>query len=310
MPGTLCWTTAPPIDTGTMCLAPTSAPGTVRTLQPASTPSGTAEPLDGLELVLTPVQLAAIFNNETIETSGSLSERFWGAATAVGGALELVGAAALLLTPEPTLTTKVAGTALGLHGADTASTGIRQMWSGRTETSMTSEAVSSAAQAFGVSEEDARRIGLTVDVAIPLLAGFVGAARALAIRRGSISLVAEEAAGGHTIARHVGRTEAQLRARLLAEPRIKAASTFHSLRQAETFIGEALRANRAEITAWLKTAAVGTQKAFPYSAGRVVGSGVVRATNTLQPMTRMTVVIRRIELEKRVYFVLTSYPIP
>jgi hypothetical protein len=39
-------------------------------------------------------------------------------------------------------------------------------------------------------------------------------------------LAAHEVAGGHTIAKHVGQTEAQLAAKLAAEPNISAASTF------------------------------------------------------------------------------------
>jgi hypothetical protein len=45
----------------------------------------------------------------------------------VGGALELVGAAALILTPEPTTITKIAGGALAIHGADTTSSAIVQI---------------------------------------------------------------------------------------------------------------------------------------------------------------------------------------
>jgi hypothetical protein len=117
---------------------------------------------DGLEVVLSPLQLAAVLENDSVEESSSMANRFWGAATLVGGAIEMVGAAALILTPEPTMVTKIAGGALAVHGADTTSTG---------------------------------------------LAGFVGVARAVAIRRGTISLASEEAAGGHTIACHVGRSE-------------------------------------------------------------------------------------------------------
>lgn len=309
-PGPLCYTTSTPIDEGTMCRSTSQSPGpiVVSPIQIGLGAVGQAE--DGLEIVLTPIQLAAIFNNETIEESGSLKERFWGAATAVGGALELVGAAALLLTPEPTAVTKIAGATLGAHGVDTTATGVRQIISGRPETSVTSDAAKSAALDFGVDEKNAALIGLTVDIGIPLLLGVVGAARALAIRRGAIRLAAEEAAGGHTIARHVGRTEAQLRARLAAEPRILAATTFQTLSNAEKFVAEGLRANQAAITAWSKTAALGETKAFTHLAGKVVGFGVVRGASGAQQMTRLAVVIRKIQTNGKIYFVLTAYPKP
>ena len=228
----------------------------------------------------------------------------------VGGAVELVGSAALILIPEPTMVTKIAGGTLGVHGLDTASTGLMQIVSGRTRTTMTSQAVTAAAEALGASPDDAASVGMAVDIAVPFIAGFAGAARAIAVRRGAVSLAAEEAAGGHTIARHVARTEEQLRARLLEQSRIPAASTFRSLRDAERFVAEALRANKRVIKEWAKSANVGQTKGFTYDAGRIIGEGVVRSTGRLQNMTKMVVVVRKIREQNRVYFVLTSYPKP
>lgn len=265
----------------------------------------------GLEIVVTPIQLAAILENETIEESSTLSNRLWGAATLAGGAIELVGAGLLLLAPEPTTVTKIAGGALGVHGADTASTGLVQIASGRTRTTLTSQAVASATQALGADPSTAATVGMAVDIAVPLLAGFAGAARAIAIRRGAISLVAEEAAGGHTIARHVGRTEAQLRARLAQQPGITAASTFRTLKDAERFVSEAISVNKAAIKAWAQSAVPGQTKSFVLDAGRrVVGEGVVRSTSQLQTMTKMTLVVRKVQDQNRIYFVLTAYPKP
>jgi hypothetical protein len=268
------------------------------------------EEQDGLQIVLTPIQFAAILENETLEETSTLSNRLWGLAGLAGGAIEMVGGAGLLLAPEPTMVTKVAGGALAIHGVDTASTGLMQIMSGRTQTTLTSQAVASAAQALGADPNTAATVGMAIDIAVPLIAGFAGAARALAIRRGAISLAAEEAAGGHTIARHVARTEEQLRARLTAQPNIPAASTFKTLSDAERFVGEALRFNKAAIKEWARTAAAGQQKGFPYAAGRVVGQGVVRSTGRLQDMTNMVVVVRKVQEQNRIYFLLTAYPKP
>ena len=306
-PGPLCVTTSWPIDDGTARRATSWPPRPVGAEAAFCPNQEFAQVDDGLELVLTPLKQAAIFNQETIEEGGSLKDRLWGAATAVGGALELVGAGALLLAPEPTTLTKVAGTALGAHGIDTATTGIRQVISGKPETTLTAK---SAATALGVDEKNAALIGLSVDIGIPLLIGLVGAARVLAIRRGAISLAAEEAAGGHTIARHVGRSEAQLRARLAVETRIRAATTFRNLSEAEEVVAAALRANKEAITAWSKTAATNATQAITYDAGKSIGFGVVRSTNAVQEMTRVAVVIRKVETNGRLYFVLTAYPNP
>lgn len=166
-----------------------------------------------------------------------------------------------------------------------------------------------AARAVGVSPESASTVGFVVDIAVPLIVGFAGAARALAIRRGTISLAAEEAAGGHTIARHVARTEAQLRQRLIQQPGILAASTFRTLADAEKFVSAALRSNATAIRAWSKTAATGATRSFPYSANNI-GVGVVRATGRLEQMNNMVVVVRKTQVGQKIYFVLTAYPKP
>lgn len=263
---------------------------------------------DGLEIVLTPIQLAAILENDSVAESDCLSQRFWGAASVVGGALELVGAAALFLTPEPTTITKIAGGTLAVHGLDTTSAGVMQIVSCQTRTTLTSQAVAAAAEALGADPKTAGNVGFAIDIAVPLLAGFAGAARAIAIRRGAVSLVAEEAAGGHTIARHVGRTEAQLRARLAEQAAIPAASTFATLQDAEHAVAVALRVNKSAIQEWAKAATPGMTKAFTHNAGKVIGQGVVRATGNLTNMSQVVVVVRKVIAQNRIYFVLTAYP--
>ena len=309
-PGPVCATTAEPIDAGTSCLTTTPAPGPVGLGRGASFADTAGQDGDGLEIVLTPLQLAAVFAGESIEAPGSFSERLWGGATVIGGALELVGAAALLLVPEPTTVTKIAGVALGAHGVDTASTGLRQVMTGQPQSTLTAEAARAAALSLGVDEKHATMIGMGVDLGIPLALGLFGAARVLAIRRGAITLSAEEAAGGHTIARHVGRSEAQLRARLAAESRITAASTFRTLADAEKSVAQALRAQQGAIKAWAKTANIGQTKAITHDAGRIVGFGVVRASNATVQMSRLTVVLRKVSDRGRIYFVLTAFPKP
>ncbi len=266
--------------------------------------------MDGLQVVLTPIQLAAVLAGESLDEGPTLANRLWGVGKLVAGALELVGAAGLLLVPEPTALTKVAGGALGVHGADTSAAAIRQITSGRDTRTLTAEAARSASTALGADPATAEMIGLGADIAIPLLAGGVGALRVIAVRRGAVSLAAEEAAGGHTILKHVGQTEPQLRARLLREPRIPAATTFRSLADAERHVAAALRANRSAIETWAKSSSASGREVFRYQASSSVGEGVVRATGAMQQMNRMVVVLRRVQQQNRVYFVLTAYPVP
>ncbi|WAC72093.1 hypothetical protein OU995_21365 [Roseateles sp. SL47] len=260
---------------------------------------------------MTPIQLAAVLAGETIESEPSLSSRLWGIGKLVGGALELVGAGGLLMVPEPTALTKVAGGVLGAHGMDTTSSAVRQIATGRDVSTLTADSAKALSSALGADPKTAEMIGLGADLAIPFLAGGVGVLRALAIRKGTISLAAEEAAGGHTILKHVGKTESQLRARLAAETKIPAATTFRTLADAERHVSAAVRANASKIETWAKTAKVGGKPfSFQYQASMSVGEGVVRTTGQFQQMTRLVVVLRRVQQQNRVYFILTSYPVP
>jgi hypothetical protein len=171
---------------------------------------------------------------------------------------------------------------------------------------------------MGIDPDNAATVGTAVDIAVPLVAGFVGALRVIAVRAGRISLAAEDAAGGHTISRagvptHVGLTEAQLRARLSTLPKsADAASTFANLADAEKFVSAAMRANKLMIKSWAASAPVGARLALPsYNAGTVVGNGVIRATGKLEKMTKVKVVLKKVAHSgKRIFFVLTSYPEP
>ncbi len=305
-PGPMCVSKDYPIDRGTLNLQRSPTGGSVG-LAPASE-VGTDQ---AIEVVLTPIQLAAVLSGESLDEPPSMSTRLWGAAKLVGGAFELIGAGGLLLAPEPTAVTKVAGVALGAHGVDTSQSALRQIVTGRDTSTLTSDGAKSLSEVLGADPKTAEMIGVGADLAIPLIAGGIGAWRVLAVRRGTISLASEEAAGGHTILKHVGQTEAQLRARLAAQLRIPAASTFRTLADAERWVSEAMRVNRAAVEAWAKTASVGGRPfTITYQAASTVGEGVVRASGQLQQMSKLVVVLRRVQQQNRVFFILTSYPVP
>ena len=90
---------------------------------------------------------------------------------------------------------------------------------------MTAAGVRATAEALSVDPETARKIGMGADIGVPLIAGGIGVLRALAVRRGVVSLEAEKAFGGH-VADHVGKTEAELLARFSANPALPASTTF------------------------------------------------------------------------------------
>ena len=125
----------------------------------------------------------------------------------------------------------------------------------------------------------------------------------------AVGLAQSEAMGGHTLARHVARSEAQLRDRLLREPRIPAAGAFATREDAEAVVAEALQFNAAAIARWLPDAPPGATRGFSYNARRTIGAGVIRANDALEPMRRVRLVLRRAE-GAAPYFVLTAYPVP
>lgn len=269
---------------------------------------------DVLTVALSPVQLAAILSDQPISEGETAANRLWGGLKLLGGSLEMVGAAALLLAPEPTMASKVGGAALAAHGSDTLSAGLWQVWTGQEQRSLTERGASSLALKLGADPATAGTIGTAVDIAVPFaVSAAVGAARLVSIRFGRISLAEHEAlagsrVGGHTIAKHVGRTEADLRARLVAEPRRQLVSTFDSLPVAESVLYRALRANKSAIEAWARGARPLDKQEFFFTSSEVVGTVLVRATNQLLRARNVRVVLKLQDYNGKLYYILTAFP--
>jgi hypothetical protein len=212
---------------------------------------------DGVRVVLSAPQLAAVLARQSISPTEMLSNRLWGGLQVVGGVLEMVGADALCALPEPTMASKAGCIVFGVHGSDTAAAGLRQVWTGQDTATLTQRGTSKLAETMKASPDMANNIGLSLDIAVSAgVAGSLKAVRASEITMGRINLMDHEAKagsliGGHTIAKHVGRTEAQLRARLAAESRIDVASSFADIRVAETSISKVMQLNSSRVKAWV-----------------------------------------------------------
>jgi Bacterial CdiA-CT RNAse A domain len=268
-----------------------------------------------MSVVLTPAQLQAVLNGIPISDGEVVSNRLWGGLRVLGGSLEMVGAAGLLLAPEPTMATKVGGAALGIHGSDTISTGMRQVWTGQPQRTLTEQGGTALARKAGASPKTAEAVGVGVDIAVPLAVSIgVSAARIAAIRStGRISLIEHEAVagvGGHTIARHVGKTEAELRARLVAQANVPVASSFASLEVAERVLFKVLQSNRVAIEAWARTATANVKFVTTYIANEEIGYGVVRATGQLERMSKVKLVLKFQSYHGKPYYILTAFPTP
>lgn len=90
----------------------------------------------------------------------------------------------------------------------------------------------------------------------------------------------QENAGGHTIARHVGKTDLELAQRLMNEPNIQNASTYPApVATAQATITAGLATNRGTINNWANTAPNGATQAYNYTAAGNIGRVATRNPN-------------------------------
>ena len=116
----------------------------------------------------------------------------------------------------------------------------------------------------------------------------------------------DEARGGHTLARHVGRTDEELRERLARERNISAASTWTDRATAEAVVAEALAAERSRVDSWMRRGFPRTNLALHYDAGRAIGRSLRRGDSHTEDCTRAVIVLRAEGPES--FYVLTTYP--
>lgn len=116
----------------------------------------------------------------------------------------------------------------------------------------------------------------------------------------------DEERGGHTIARHVGRTDAQLRERLARES-ISAASTYTDLETAERVVGLTLQRHAGRLERWEERQGPRPNLALPYYAPNQPPIGRVLRRDARAPVeAHAAVVVVRWRADGS--YVLTSYP--
>lgn len=113
--------------------------------------------------------------------------------------------------------------------------------------------------------------------------------------------------GGHTLERHVGKSDRDLIARLEREPQISSASTYTDRATAESVVGAALRADNKAFASWRARNGRRPNFVLRHRADRVIGRTVARGRSKSVPCDRAVIVLRWDERRNR-YYVLTSYP--
>jgi len=126
-------------------------------------------------------------------------------------------------------------------------------------------------------------------------------------RASTRDLSADEAMGGHTLQRHVGKTDAALIERLRREPHISSASTYTDRATAERVVGAALESDNRAFAAWRERTGTRPNFVLRYHADRAIGRSIARGNSTSVSCDRALVVLRW-DTRRRNYYVLTSYP--
>ena len=116
----------------------------------------------------------------------------------------------------------------------------------------------------------------------------------------------DEQRGGHTLSRHVARTDAELAQRLERERNISAASTWTDRATAEYTVAEALQDKRGRVESWMRRGYPRPNLALHYSAGRPIGRSLRRGDSVSATCTDAVIVLRADGPDG--FYVLTAYP--
>ncbi len=141
-------------------------------------------------------------------------------------------------------------------------------------------------------------------LALAAVAGVSSSAEA-AKRR---DLARDEKRGGHTLSRHVGLSDADLRERLRRDQRISAASTYTDRQTAEEAVTLALLASKKRVDSWVTREDSRANLVIDWPGdGRILGRSLLRGKKDPVPCTRALVILKW-NNETEIYHVLTSYP--
>lgn len=269
---------------------------------------------DGIKIVMSPVQLAAALSDKSVTEAETLSNRLLGGLGLIMGSLELAGATSMCLAPEPTGITKVGCVVVGTHSLDSIHAAANQIIVGRDTRTATYKLATTIAKQFGADNNTAMKIGLTVDIAVPLAFALgIGASRVMAVRAGRIKLSEHESVtglkpGGHTITTHIGKTDTELLARFEANKRLQYSTTFTNLQVAEEAISNALFANRSVIKSVLGGGRQGARLTIRNQSDKAIGYGFQRGSDQPIVMKNVRIVIEFQQYNGKPYYILTAFP--
>lgn len=116
----------------------------------------------------------------------------------------------------------------------------------------------------------------------------------------------DEREGGHTLARHVGKSDADLARRLERESGVAAASTFVDRATAEAVVGITVQREAGRIDRWLRQQSENLALDYFGERSQVIGFVLLRGESHPVATHRARIVLRR---RGDGYFILTAYPV-
>ena len=138
-------------------------------------------------------------------------------------------------------------------------------------------------------------LGLELAAAIPLggsaVRGLQATGEVVHLVPGGGLIAHEGVDRGHTLARHVGKSEAFLRHRLATEPGIQAASTFYDREVAEEAVSDLLSRNRRTVNGWLVRQQ--RQLILTGRSNRSLGVLILRGSSVAREESGIKVILRR-----------------
>ena len=120
------------------------------------------------------------------------------------------------------------------------------------------------------------------------------------------SLIAHENWGGHTITRHVAKSDADLAGRLANDPNIASASSFPDIDTASRAVANTVSDNQSTVTNWMNGSS--PKLVISSTSNTNVGNVMQRGSTISVPTNQTTVVLVKDPLSANGYTVLTSYP--
>lgn len=157
-----------------------------------------------------------------------------------------------------------------------------------------------------LSRDERDAVAQTLDILTQHLGGSTGVDPQPAGQVPGGGLQAHENAGGHTIERHVGKSEEWLINRVNKD-RVSAASSFESLPEAERVLAATIAENQDKIDAWVNGQG-GNRLVLSETFDSKTGISVKRGDNNAEDVFSVKLVLERSDRLDIGYRIITGYP--